>query len=111
MIQDAVTHELIHAYDHCRIKMDYGNCYHIACTEIRAANFSLDCKPSREWLRGNLTLTSSLSSFAGHKPKCVRRRALLSLKGVPFCSKDAETFVDTVFQTCYNDLEPFVGIQ
>eukprot|EP00960_Hanusia_phi_P011310 330485-Hanusia_phi.AAC.1 len=39
-----MTHELIHAYDHCRAYVDWSNCVHHACSEIRAANLSGDCK-------------------------------------------------------------------
>ena len=40
-IEHAITHELIHAYDHCRAKnMDWTNCEHHACSEIRAASLS-----------------------------------------------------------------------
>jgi inner membrane protease ATP23 len=34
---NTIIHELIHAYDACRAKVDWKNCSHIACTEIRAA--------------------------------------------------------------------------
>jgi len=42
-VNDVVTHELIHAYDHCRAKVDWDDCVHHACSEIRAANLSGDC--------------------------------------------------------------------
>lgn len=38
MFQNTVLHELIHAYDICRAKMDWNNCKHYACTEIRASS-------------------------------------------------------------------------
>jgi hypothetical protein len=44
-----VTHELIHAYDACRVDIDYNNCRHIACTEVRAANLSTDCNFKNEF--------------------------------------------------------------
>ncbi len=37
-----VLHEMIHAYDHCRVYLDYGDCRQLACTEVRqfpASNF------------------------------------------------------------------------
>lgn len=35
-LENTLTHELIHAYDHCRAKgMDWTNCEHHACTEVR----------------------------------------------------------------------------
>ena len=39
-----LTHELVHAYDHCRAYVDWSNCVHHACSEVRAANLSGDCK-------------------------------------------------------------------
>lgn len=40
-INHALTHELVHAYDHCRAKnLDWTNCQHHACSEIRAAALS-----------------------------------------------------------------------
>jgi hypothetical protein len=40
-IEHALTHELIHAYDHCRASnIDWTNCQHHACSEIRAASLS-----------------------------------------------------------------------
>ena len=37
MFQNTVIHELIHAYDICRAKVDWTDCKHYACTEIRAS--------------------------------------------------------------------------
>ena len=43
-INHALTHELVHAYDHCRGKnLDWTNCQHHACSEIRAAALSGGC--------------------------------------------------------------------
>lgn len=39
-----LTHELVHAYDHCRAFVDWSNCVHHACSEIRAAHLSGDCR-------------------------------------------------------------------
>ncbi|KAL7538421.1 hypothetical protein ACHAWF_006084 [Thalassiosira exigua] len=46
---EAMVHELIHAVDMCRTKMDpISNCIHMACTEIRAENLSGECNMLRE---------------------------------------------------------------
>ena len=35
--ENTLIHELIHAYDVCRVKkFDWKNCLHHACTEVRA---------------------------------------------------------------------------
>eukprot|EP00913_Durusdinium_trenchii_P028692 g26908.t1 len=38
-----LVHELTHAFDFARAKVDTGSCVHIACTEIRAWNLSGEC--------------------------------------------------------------------
>ena len=36
-VSHALTHELIHAYDHCRSRdLDWSNCEHHACSEARS---------------------------------------------------------------------------
>lgn len=97
-VEDAMAHELIHAFDDCRIEggllgvvgipNDGSNsdsnresiCRRLACSEIRAATLSGDCKWTRELLRGYL---KSPADFAGHFQ--VRRRMnelTNTLKGV-----------------------------
>ncbi|KAG0459832.1 hypothetical protein HPP92_022960 [Vanilla planifolia] len=52
-VNQVIIHELIHAYDDCRAKnMDWKNCAHHACSEIRANHLSGDCHYKRELLRG-----------------------------------------------------------
>jgi len=34
---DVITHELIHAFDNCRAKVDFLNPRHLACTEVRTS--------------------------------------------------------------------------
>lgn len=33
-MEDTLAHELIHAFDHCRFKVDWMNLRHHACTEV-----------------------------------------------------------------------------
>jgi inner membrane protease ATP23 len=37
VFETTIIHELIHAYDICRVKSDSQNCQHNACMEIRAS--------------------------------------------------------------------------
>ncbi|XP_062931782.1 mitochondrial inner membrane protease ATP23 homolog isoform X1 [Cynocephalus volans] len=69
-----VTHELIHAFDHCRAHVDwFTSVRHLACSET-----------------------------------CVRDRAILSILAVRNISKEvAQKAVDEVFESCFNDHEPF----
>ncbi|TDG96810.1 hypothetical protein EPR50_G00233000 [Perca flavescens] len=97
-----VTHELIHAFDHCRAHVDWFNNFrHLACSEIRAANLSGDCSFSNEVSRFNFGLKQ-------HHQECVRGRALRSILAVRKISREeAVKIVDEVFHTCFNDHEPF----
>lgn len=36
MVNHTLAHELIHAFDQCRIKINWDNCLHHACSEVRA---------------------------------------------------------------------------
>lgn len=97
-----LAHELIHAIDMCRTKMDpLHNCMQLACTEIRAENLSGECNMSWEILRGKL------DSYMGHGQKCVRRRAIDSVQANPNCTANASDYVDAAMQRCYSDTFPF----
>lgn len=114
-VQDTIVHELIHAFDHCTVEMEPGNCAHYACTEIRAASLSGDCKFTRELSRGNF-------GVAMQHQRCVRRRAALALNAIPGCSgvstdpktgeeySVAEETVNRVFEKCFKDTSPFDDI-
>ncbi|CAD6263302.1 unnamed protein product [Miscanthus lutarioriparius] len=104
--QDEITqvliHELIHAYEDCVAKnLDWKNCAHHACSEIRANHLSGDCHYKRELLRGFMKIR-------GHEQDCVKRRALMSLKNNPYCSETAaKDAIEAVWDICYNDTRPF----
>ncbi|MEQ2309114.1 Mitochondrial inner membrane protease atp23 [Ameca splendens] len=97
-----VTHELIHAFDHCRAHVDWFNNFkHLACSEIRAANLSGDCSFSNEVARFNFGLKE-------HHQECVRGRAVRSILAVRKISREeAQKIVDEVFDSCFNDHAPF----
>jgi inner membrane protease ATP23 len=76
---NTLIHELIHAYDVCRVKkFDMANCLHHACAEVRASSLSGECNFLHEIGRGNFALPF------GHK-QCVERRAILSVSTNPSC--------------------------
>ncbi|EGC29074.1 hypothetical protein DICPUDRAFT_90652 [Dictyostelium purpureum] len=102
-IRNSVVHEYIHAYDICKNKFEPTNCEHIACTEIRAANLSGDCKWQMEALKKNYGVT-------GHQIECVKRRAIGSLKLNPLCKGVAEEMVNKVWSKCSEDFYPFSSI-
>jgi len=100
-----LIHELIHAVDICRAKMDpLRNCMQLACTEIRAENLSGECNMSWEFLRGKLNTSTTL---LGHGKDCVKRRAIDSVKANPNCTSQAELYVDAAMERCYADTFPF----
>ncbi|KAK6125689.1 hypothetical protein DH2020_040569 [Rehmannia glutinosa] len=101
-VNQAVTHELIHAYDECRAaNLSWRNCVHHACSEIRANNLSGDCHYLRELLRG-------FTNLRGHQPECVRRRATKSVSGNPYCTEYMTNLaMKAAWDTCYNDTNPF----
>lgn len=97
-----LAHELIHAIDMCRGKMDpLHNCMQLACTEIRAENLSGECNMKWEFMRGKL------NSYLGHGQECVRRRAIDSVKANPNCTQNAEVYVEAAMERCYKDTFPF----
>ncbi|RKP20813.1 hypothetical protein ROZALSC1DRAFT_27727, partial [Rozella allomycis CSF55] len=102
-----IRHELIHAFDHCRIKdLNENDCYKIACTEVRAANLSGECKFTKEFMGA----TKYSLSFLGRKVSCVRRNAIKSLMGLPQCALKAHEFVDAVLTSCYLDTAPLPSV-
>lgn len=94
-----VTHELIHAFDDARIKIDYSVPGHIACSEIRAINLSGECKEdSSNWL-------SRKPDYA----TCVVSRAKANVMASPhfkLTKEEAEQVVTQVWDVCFNDLQP-----
>lgn len=98
---ESMVHELIHAIDMCRTKMDpLHNCIHLACTEIRAENLSGECSVWNE-------IGRMKKKFPKHGQECVKRRAALSLQANPNCSERAEEYIEAAFERCYKDTFPF----
>ncbi len=99
-VAQTLAHELVHAYDQCRAKVNWRSCYHYACTEIRASTLSGECDWIEEFDRGILGMR------AQHQ-ECVRRRAELSLQVAESCKDKAKQVIDKVFSRCYQDTAPF----
>jgi inner membrane protease ATP23 len=97
-----LTHEIIHAFDDCRANLDWRDCVHHACTEIRASNLSRECRWMEEFKRLQLHGVNGQQS-------CVRRRAELSVQMNPFCNKpgQARLAVEAAWEICYRDTAPF----
>ncbi|KAK7539669.1 metalloprotease ATP23 [Phyllosticta citribraziliensis] len=102
-VEDTIAHEMVHAYDYMRFKVDRWNLRHQACTEIRASTLSGECRFTREFFtRGQWRFTQQMQ-------ECVRRRATLSLMARPSVKDDvhAARIVNEVWDSCFNDTRPF----
>nr|POE82448.1 mitochondrial inner membrane protease atp23 [Quercus suber] len=102
-LEDTLAHEMVHAYDHLRFKLDPYDLRHAACMEIRASTLSGECRWTREFFtRGQWNLTQQLQ-------ECVRRRAALSVANRPGCKDDvhAARLVSEVWDSCFRDTRPF----
>lgn len=107
-VEKTLMHELVHAFDHCRFKVDWSNKKHHACSEIRAASLSGECGWWREYKAGNTGLTN----IAKHHQECVRRRAARSVAANPAVKskEEADFLVNAVFDSCFQDTRPFERI-
>lgn len=102
-VEDTLAHEMVHAWDHLRFKVDPEDLRHAACMEIRASTLSGECRFWREWAgRGQFKLTAQLQ-------ECVRRRATLSVASRRACKDDVQAarVVNEVFESCFHDTRPF----
>jgi inner membrane protease ATP23 len=96
-------HELIHAYDYCRVKIDFKNPFHLACTEIRAASLSNQCS-----LFNHFSTSSRPFLLKNQHSICVQNRARQSMKICSNLSREKhDQIINDVFIRCYNDTDPF----
>ncbi|XP_008202847.1 mitochondrial inner membrane protease ATP23 homolog [Nasonia vitripennis] len=101
-VQSVLTHELIHMFDYCKNDLDFKNIYHLACTEVRAANLA-HCSFLSAWTYG----TASPRNIKERHKECVRQKALTSVLALKNVTKDeALEAINKVFPKCYDDLEP-----
>lgn len=101
--EDTMAHEMVHAYDHLKFKVDDNNLRHQACLEIRASTLSGECRFMREFFtRNQWRVTEQLQN-------CVRRRAVLSMLARPGVRDEghAGEVVNGVWEGCFRDTRPF----
>ena len=72
----------------------------LACSEIRAATLSGECRLTREMARGHV-------GFAKHFQTCIKRRAILGVKQVFPAPGMAKEAVNRVWEHCFHDTAPF----
>lgn len=102
-MEEVLTHELVHAYDFLKFKLDMTDLNHHACTEIRASMLSGECRIMREiWKTG-------LANFGGKFQECIKRRATISVAANENCPspEKAAEYVDKVWNSCFQDTRPF----
>lgn len=101
--EDTMAHEMVHAWDHLKFKVENDNLRHQACLEIRASTLSGECRFSREFFTKNQwRITEQLQH-------CVRRRATLSMMARPGVRDEnhAGEIVNQVWEGCFRDTRPF----
>ncbi|KAF2684497.1 mitochondrial inner membrane peptidase Atp23 [Lentithecium fluviatile CBS 122367] len=101
--EDTMAHEMVHAWDHLKFKVEDNNLRHQACLEIRASTLSGECRFAREFFtRNQWRITEQLQH-------CVRRRATLSMMARPGIKDDvhAAKIVNEVWDSCFHDTRPF----
>lgn len=95
-----LRHEAIHAYDSVKLKVDYNDCTHIACAEVRAVNLSNECNYMREVQRGHF-------GYFKHYDECVKRTAKAILEGNAACRPHAQEYLEYAWKSCGKDYSPF----
>jgi inner membrane protease ATP23 len=101
--EDTMAHEMVHAWDHLKFKVENDNLRHQACLEVRASTLSGECRFAREFFtRNQWSITEQLQ-------RCVRRRATLSMMARPGVKDEAHAsgIVNQVFESCSKDVRPF----
>eukprot|EP00758_Cryptobia_borreli_P010050 Tbor_TRINITY_DN5529_c1_g6::TRINITY_DN5529_c1_g6_i1::g.12947::m.12947/K18156/ATP23, XRCC6BP1; mitochondrial inner membrane protease ATP23 len=97
-----LKHELVHAFDDARGVVDPSDCFHNACSEIRAARLSGDCAISKEFMGGNIDIMSS-------GLRCVHKRATMAVENNPICRGFGDRAVEKMMPKCFSDYQPFVA--
>ncbi|KAH8588959.1 mitochondrial inner membrane protease atp23 [Bisporella sp. PMI_857] len=102
-LEDTLSHEMVHAWDHLRWKVDYMDLRHAACLEIRASSLSGECRWAKEFF------TRNQFNITQQHQNCVRKRAIQSVMHRPNCKDDvhATKVVNEVWDSCFSDTRPF----
>ncbi|KAI9762248.1 MAG: spindle assembly checkpoint kinase [Chaenotheca gracillima] len=105
-LEDSMAHEMVHAYDYLRFKVDDKDLRHAACTEIRASALSGECRFTQEFFRRGKWKEFRITQLY---QDCVRRRATISVSNRPWCKDDVQAakVVNEVWESCFRDTRPF----
>lgn len=103
-----MTRMLVKLYDHQRSgNYNFDNCKHLACTEIRAAQFHSQCNPKERSKLKVAKFTKTAQEKLISNEFCMREVATEHLKEKEKCALKAERYVDYVFDKCKNDSAPY----
>jgi inner membrane protease ATP23 len=75
-LEDTLTHELVHAFDHCTTTVNWNDCRQLACSEIRAVSLSGECRFLREFKRGNFAIAKQHQVIYSNNIRRVLREEL-----------------------------------
>lgn len=101
MLDIAIAHELIHAFDQCRAHVDWKNMEHYACSEIRATMLSRECL--RKFQKNRRKDGQKMTGIWD----CVAPRTLSSLKMMGMEESEAKKIINKVYSHCANDTSPY----
>lgn len=110
--KNAAKRHLIKMYDfHRSENYDCENCKHVACSEVRAAQFNSKCNPrerssSAHHRLSRMTFQTNTDKIESNE-FCMRDVAVARLMEKEKCAAKAEKYVDYVFQSCRSDHAPF----
>jgi len=96
-----LTHELVHAFDFARAKIDVTNSEHVACTEVRAWNLSGECDLWTQFMN------YLADDMVNRKQRCVKEYTMASMKEGTTSEDERKGALDRIFMKCYKDHWPF----
>jgi hypothetical protein len=105
-IRELLSHELVHAYDHCVLRRDLTQCEELACSEIRAAREAECAGFETHLIKGMFcrNMAPGTQYCLDIKRSCVERIAVRSTKSV-FGQEQAAMCVKAVFDRCMGDVK------
>jgi hypothetical protein len=119
-VEEALVHELIHAYDFTARRMDLTQGKILGCSEVRAAR-EAECHGDRQPFFCRRLQEAAPSSgnesdklqldwlgrfCAWNSRRCARVTAIGATESI-FPPREAQKFVDETFEDCYADCSPF----
>ena len=88
---------------------DNENCKHLACTEVRAANFSNKCFNQTVSASASYRFFSSDKLRAHSADYCLKDLAISHLREKNKCAPKAHHYVNYIFEQCKKDKTPFAS--